>query len=367
MSREKTRHPGVYLLHRGGGRKSYQAAVGYVDRMGKRKLKWLTAPTLTGVLDARRTFLTNLDRGLRPDGGKVTLGTFLLSDFLPEVEATRRPATARTYRLMVQNHIVPALGDVKLKDLSRDHLRRFYRAAPTPPLARLCHAVLSSALNYAVRDRGILALNPCASVRAPKVETKEARHMDVPEARRMLALIEGEPLEGAILLGLAGGLRIGEAVAVSWGDLDLETGVLVVRGSFWGPTKSGKPRVLALPAPALTGLRRHKAAQARAMLALGIRQDERTYIVTDALGHQRHPAKLRDAFAAFCKAHGFALTFHGLRHSAAIMMLASGVDVRTVAGRLGHQDGGRLLLTTYAHFVKSADEAAAEKIAALLR
>jgi integrase len=52
-------------------------------------------------------------------------------------------------------------------------------------------------------------------------------------------------------------------------------------------------------------------------------------------------------FRNFCAEHGFDITFHALRHSCAIAMLSSGVDVKTAAGRLGHSP--RVLLATYAH------------------
>ena len=95
---------------------------------------------------------------------------------------------------------------------------------------------------------------------------------------------------------------------MKWGCIDLATGVLVVRESFWGPTKNGKPRGLMLPAPTVQALRRYKASQARALLALGIRQDEETYIVTDPVGGQMPPAAPREAFRALCTEHGFDLT-----------------------------------------------------------
>jgi integrase len=77
------------------------------------------------------------------------------------------------------------------------------------------------------------------------------------------------------------------------------------------------------------------------------------------------PKRMGEAFAGFCAEHGFDVTFHGLRHSAAILMLSAGVDVRTVAGRLGHSNAS-ITLNTYAHYVRSADEAAAEKMGEML-
>jgi hypothetical protein len=79
----------------------------------------------------------------------------------------------------------------------------------------------------------------------------------------------------------------------------------------------------------------------------------------NAWGQPMVPKRFGEAFSAFCAEHGFDVTFHGLRHSAAILMLSAGVDVRTVAGRLGHSNAS-ITLNTYSHYVRSADEAAAE-------
>jgi len=93
------------------------------------------------------------------------------------------------------------------------------------------------------------------------------------------------------------------------------------------------------------------------MLCLGVRQDGSTPIVAGRMGDAVSIPTLRAHFAAFAQAGGFDIHYHGLRHSCAILMLSNGVDVRTAAARLGHDPA--VLLKTYAHHVRSADDAAA--------
>lgn len=360
MKRTKTKVPGIY----GRGDK-YIAVVTYKDGFGRERQKWFTRNSFRAAQGARRTFLNELDRGIAPDGGKITLAEYIEQEWMPEVESTRRPATVTTYRRMLDNHILKALGGLRLKDIGQKQLRAFYSQVPTLPLARLSHAILSSALTYAAKEKGLISANPCATVRPPKLEKKEARHLDLPDAQRMLELVRGGPLEGAVILGLVGGLRIGEVCAVRWSDVDLDTGALIVRGSFWGPTKSGKMRGLTIPVGQTHALRRHKFTEAERLLRLGVRQDDETFVVTNELGGQLAPSALRRAFGRFCRAHGFDISFHSLRHTAAVLMLTSGVDVKTAASRLGHADPA-LLFTTYSHFIQSADQAAADKLGALL-
>ncbi len=148
--------------------------------------------------------------------------------------------------------------------------------------------------------------------------------------------------------------------------LDLDTGSLAVRGSYTGPTKSGKARELTLPASEVAALRRYRKEQAERLLRIGVRQDEGSHVVADPYGRQMRPQALSAAFGRFARASGIGLDrFHGLRHTAAVLMLLSGVDVKTAASRLGHANPA-LLITTYSHFVRSADRAAAERLESLL-
>ncbi len=343
---ERTRWPGIY--RRG---ESWVAVVGYSTR-GKRRQKWLTATTLKGAQRARRDFLDSLDKGMRPEDATMTvadLGELWLDDL---AAIGRRPATLTRYRKVLRNHILPAFGALQLKDLERDDLRSFEREHVDD------YNVLSALLGYAAKDRGILALNPCSMIRRTRKERREAPHLDAPEARRMLELAHDDRLEGAIVLGLVGGLRIAEVCGLTWRDLD--DGRLWVRRSFYGPTKSGEVRSLTMPPAGLSALKRYKAHQAEDLLRFGIRQDEGTPVMATWDGKAMNPDTLSEHFRTFTTAHGFAISFHALRHSVAIAMLSSGVDVKTAAGRLGHSP--RVLLQTYAHHVRSADEAAAERL-----
>jgi hypothetical protein len=91
------------------------------------------------------------------------------------------------------------------------------------------------------------------------------------------------------------------------------------------------------------------AKQAETLLGRGVRQTEGTFVITKRDGDQMSPSTLTFAFNNFTAKHGFDVSFHGLRHSATILLLTSGVDVKTAASRLGHNPA--LMLRTYAHFV----------------
>ena len=101
------------------------------------------------------------------------------------------------------------------------------------------------------------------------------------------------------------------------------------------------------------------------MLRLGTRIDDRTPILTDGFGDALKPAYMSATFRTFARSHGLDVTYHSLRHTASSLMLASGIGVRTVAGRLGHASA-QTTLATYAHLIGQADRDAAERLEALL-
>jgi integrase len=116
----------------------------------------------------------------------------------------------------------------------------------------------------------------------------------------------------------------------------------------------------------VAALRRYKREQAERLLRIGVRQTEDGFVVTDPLGEQMRPQALSAAFRSFAVANGFDITrYHSLRHSAAVMMLASGVDVKTTSARLGHSDPA-LLFKTYSHRTDDADRAAAARLEVVL-
>lgn len=76
-----------------------------------------------------------------------------------------------------------------------------------------------------------------------------------------------------------------------------------------------------------------------------------------------HPDHFTHAYGALAKPLGIATPLRNLRHFNATQLLTSGVDLRTVAGRLGHSDGGATTMRVYAHWVRPADQRAAELVA----
>ena len=154
-------------------------------------------------------------------------------------------------------------------------------------------------------EQQALARNPADALkRLPKVERKPPATLTVEQSQRLLTEIKHTTTYWPVLLALATGLRPGEILALRWCNVDLDRGAIRVVDSLeqtkaglrFKSTKSDKGRGVALPSFAIAELRRHKQAQAEALLALGVRQSGDTWVCGRVDGEPKQPASLTHEF-----------------------------------------------------------------------
>lgn len=239
------------------------------------------------------------------------------------------------------------------------------------------HRLISSMLETAVKWQ-IIINNPCGRVKPPRAERKEARFLDEKQAADILTALESEPLKfrAMITLLLYSGMRRGELCGLTWGDVDFNTGVIDInksslyvsgKGIIEDATKNkSSVRVIKLPRFVLDTLKEWKKEQTLICFSSGTAwQGERgnaCKIFTRGNGLPIHPCTVTDQFGKFIKRHGLpSASIHSLRHTNATLMIASGVDVRTVSKRLGHAQTSTTT-NIYTHAIRTADEIASEAL-----
>jgi integrase len=202
------------------------------------------------------------------------------------------------------------------------------------------------------------------------------RAWDTDQARAFLKATSSDRLGFAWSLLLTRGLRRGELCGLRWEDVDLTGGVVRINRSR--VTVGGKPidsvpktasgrRSVPLDASLVALLKAHKAVQAAEQLAAGSAYDDSGYLVADELGSPCHPETVSGWFEAeLKKAKLPRIRLHDTRHTAASLMLASGVPVKVVSEMLGHSSP-TITLSIYAHVLPGmAEEAGAALSASLL-
>ena len=178
------------------------------------------------------------------------------------------------------------------------------------------------------------------------------------------------------MLTLYTGMRRGEICGLDWSDIDFENNLLSITKSIVytsstglqeGQTKTkSSQRIINIPHDMTALLNEYRREQLKRRFALGDQWTESGKVFTNERGGLLSPDTLSAWFKKFVKRHGLPdIHFHTLRHTAATLLIAGGVDVATVSKRLGHADK-TTTLNTYTHAIKSADAAAAEKLAAIL-
>jgi integrase len=235
-------------------------------------------------------------------------------------------------------------------------------------------ALLSAALRWGCKMQ-LLALNPCAVVDAPKVRRSDARALTRDEMARLLIVARGTRWGPFVTLALSLGARRGELLALRWSCVDDERRTVTIANALSQTkeagitvkgTKTDRTRTLPLSRPALEALARQHVMQAADKLRAGAVYQDSGFVFADKLGRMPSPMAATNAYARLAaKAKLSSTRLHDLRHSAATMLLLSGVDVRTVAGVLGHSVA-TTTLNTYAHLMAESEREAIDKLGSSL-
>lgn len=235
------------------------------------------------------------------------------------------------------------------------------------------HRLISTILSTAVKWQVIFS-NPCERVDPPKIARKEAKYLDEEQTVKLLEALQDEPEQYcvAITLLLYLGLRRGELCGLEWQDIDFDRGLLTVcRSSLYVPHKDvfedetkniSSRRVLKLSDGVLTMLKAHRLYQQEHRLQIGDQWHETGRLFTKWNGEPLHPDTLTNWFSRFIRRNDLPpVTLHSLRHTNATLLIAAGVNVKTVSAHLGHST----IATTaniYAHQIQSAEAAAADAL-----
>jgi integrase len=377
---------GVYPDGRGGW--YVKASVGRDPLTGRRQqITRRGFRTAAEAGRARRELLGQVDRGqLKAVPGGTTVSE-LLDLYLDGIDADGRLSakTCFDYRHYADDYVRPHLGDRRVRDVTPEVVlawqRKLTKEGGTKtgrPLAantiRLARAPLAGAMKLAAAS-GIVAVNPMVGTPRPRAARSIPRHWNPGQARQFLGLVEGDRTWPVWAFLLGAGLRIGELVALRWANVDLAgRKVRVVEfvstlGHDLAPSV-GKSRdavrTVDLDVGLVDVLRRQERLQILERETAGDRWQEGGWVFAMPDGDQCHPQYLSKLLGRYSQELGLPrLTAHGLRHTSATLMLASGVPAKVAAERLGHSDP-TLFTNLYSHVTPTMQQDAAERIGMLL-
>lgn len=239
---------------------------------------------------------------------------------------------------------------------------------------RVIHAILSGAFTRAVRW-GWIAVSPIEQTEPPSVPRPNPSPPTAEEAAAILTEAWKDPDWGVLIwFAMTTGARRGEVCGLRWSHLDLDAGVAKfqasigqIAGDVWEKdTKTHQHRRVTLDAELVDVLREHRARcdERAALVDTRVRRDGFVFSSLPDCSKQLSPDSVTQRYGRLASRLGIDTHLHSLRHYSATELIAAGVDIRTVAGRLGHAGGGSTTLRTYTAFVLEADQRAASALAA---
>ncbi|GGR27479.1 tyrosine-type recombinase/integrase [Deinococcus ruber] len=290
----------------------------------------------------------------------------------------RRELRPTTYRAYVNElrHLIPELGHLPLTALTAMQIQqaitdRLDRQASTVKCLSTALRTLRMALRQAVLW-GVLPANPASLVRAPRIQPTEMTMWTQEETRRFLEHAHTHRLAPLFTLALSSGMRRGELLALSWGDVHLERAEVTVTHTYirdlTGAWILGEPKTRAgyrsipLADDMVALLRKHRHEEES---WFGRRTDEHP-VFTQSTGERADPSNLARLFHRLVReANVPRIRFHDLRHTSASLLIRQGVPAKVVSDRLGHADVA-FTLRVYTHLYDDQRRAAAIPLTQLL-
>lgn len=363
-------------------------ASGGVGPDGKRKryTKTISAKSDRQAEKELAKFVASVEKGEYIEPSKSTFEKFVKRWLRDYAEKNLAPKTLHRYKEILNSRILPALGHLQIEKITPVHLLEFYNNLQEDGIRKdgrpgglsertiLHHHRLISAILQDAVEWQVIASNPASRVKPPRVQKKVVDVYDNDQVKILLQAAGEESLKHNVLINLAlfTGLRRGELMGLEWMHVNFDKNTLEVRqasqyipgrGQFTkSPKNETSERLLSLPPFLVNLLKQYKKEQAQERLQVGSLWQGSDRLFTTWDGRHGHPEWPSQWFSKFIKKHRLPpLSFHGLRHTVATMLINQNLPVKNISGRLGHANISTTM-DIYGHYLKSADKEAANRL-----
>lgn len=291
-----------------------------------------------------------------------TLGQYAAGVFMPTKAASFSENSRSSYQRFLDVHIIPALGDFLLADITPVMISKllldFQKSGHAHASVVKLYNILNGIFQMAFLDDTIKT-NPMLKVKRPaprkdeKAQSEPEKAYTVQQLHKILECLNSEPLKWRAFIHLVAdtGIRRGEACGLQWSDIDWANAAITIRrnaqytpsaGIYLTNPKNGKARVVDVGPDVLRLLRLLQEEQSGKCISRFVFTQENSPDVMNPQSPTRY-------FKKFGQRYGIEdFHPHKLRHTSASVALTNGADVVSVSERLGHSDTA-VTLRMYAH------------------
>ena len=292
----------------------------------------------------------------------VLFGDYMI-EWLKNREGEIETSTYQGYWHIINHHIAPYFNQRKitLQDLTASDIQKYYRKLSDDGLSantiRRHHANIRKAINDAMKNN-IVACNIADRVTLPKANYKRIHYYSEEMIEKLLELVKGKEIEACVYLGVFCGLRRSEVCGLRWKDIDFDNNTITICNTITrGNTLIEKERTKTLSSyrtmPMENELKEFmlnlKETQKQDKELFGSEYIDNGYVCVWQDGHSLLPEYVSHKFKEIIQKNNMPdITFHGLRHTCATLLLSKGYDIKLIQEYLGHSS----VVTTgniYAH------------------
>lgn len=278
----------------------------------------------------------------------------LLHEWLQDVSFQKNKTnTLKSYESVIRIHIIPALGDMKLSAVKPKHLQNFINEKSTTfkqSTINQITTVLKQSFKYGVRFCDYLSIDPADPITATK--SKISSQKQLPFKKEHIDFIFnkyqlGHQYYAPCVIAYNTGLRMGECLALTWHDIDMEKRTINVNKTVISrkgiaiiqdmPKSNASVRVISFGEKLYNALRKIKVEQNSRIIRFGQKYSRNDLICDYKNGKIFNPETFGGPFNSICRENfGKGYSFHSFRHLHATMLLEAGEDLEIVSKRLGH-------------------------------
>lgn len=359
------------------GRYQISFPTGIYKKNGKREIIYQYAATQAEASKILQKL--QADKGIGVCQSGMTTGDWI-DTWIEKYKAPKlKPATLTSYRGNARLHIIPAIGKIPLRDLKTSQIQRALNN-----IGGSCstfvknYNVIHGALDKAV-ELGMISRNPCKGVYFPEDDKKEMRVLSKEEQEQFISALEGEYYKPMFLTYLYTGMRMGEAIPLTWEDINLDDREIRVNKKAiichnyekheakteiqdFCKTKSSK-RTITITTGLVRVLSEHKQNLKAQAEELGQEWSEGSLVFPNMAGRIVNARNLQNVlYRIYAKAGIEGATMHTLRHTYATRCFEADIKAKMISKQLGHAKV-RTTLDVYVHVLPDTKRTEIDKLA----